>query len=689
MIINKIKHFICSLLTAIGLFALQGQEKEKVTEQQLEEIIISATRTERSLSSLPLPAQIIASQQLLVVNAVRLGEILNEQTGLITVPDFGGAEGIQLQGMDSQYILFLIDGMPLVGRSAGTLDINRLSLGNVKQIEIVKGPSSSLYGNEALGGVVNIITAPPKEGFQGTVNYRYARFDQHNISTQIQAQKNKFGVTAFFNRFSSKGYDLLPETNEPTIAPFINSSLFSRLDYAFTDRSKIKITARLYNESQEIQTSGSVLGEQINNEWNLGGQFNHQFSNRWALFSTLYGTRYYVKDHLYETSQTGASRFFDQRFIRPELRLVFNAKANQMFSVGLGHTYEHLERTSFIVNPTFNSPYFFFQLEDQWGERCQVIAGFRYDDHSEYQAQFSPKFALRYRLNDNMALKASMGYGFKAPDFRQLYFDFNNSSVGYTVLGYNAVNSRIPSLLESGEVDQLIIPLETFAQPLKAESSLGINVGWEFNPTNRLTILVNGFRNDIKNLIDTRVVAQGNDQNIFSYLNIDAVYTQGIELDIDYKINDRFRFSGGYQLLYAKDKTAIKEFNSRQVFARPAIGAPAQRIDKDAYFGLFNRSRHMANLKLYYQYPRAHIDANLRITYRSRYGLFDSNDNGHLDHYDDFVSPYALWNVAINKHFKAQHKLGLGINNVFNYTDPSNITNLPGRIFYLNLSSQF
>ena len=689
MIINKIKHFICLLLTSIGLFALQGQEKEKVTEQQLEEIIISATRTERSLSSLPLPAQIIASQQLLVVNAVRLGEILNEQTGLITVPDYGGVEGVQLQGMDSQYILFLIDGMPLVGRSAGTLDINRLSLGNVKQIEVVKGPSSSLYGNEALGGVVNIITAPPKEGFQGEVNYRYARIDQHNISTQIQAQKKKFGLTAFFNRFSSKGYDLLPETNEPTITPFINTSLFSRLDYALTDRSTIKITARLYNESQEIQTSGSVLGEQISNEWNLGGQFNHQFSNRWALFSTLYGTRYYVKDHLYETSQTGASRFFDQRFIRPELRLVFNAKENQIFSVGLGHTYEYLERTSFIVNPTFNSPYFFFQLEDQWGEKCQVIAGFRYDDHSEYQAQFSPKFALRYRLNDNMALRASMGYGFKAPDFRQLYFDFNNSSVGYTVLGYNAVNSRIPSLLESGEVDQLKIPLETFAQPLKAESSLGINIGWEFNPTNRLKILVNGFRNDIKNLIDTRVVAQGNDQNIFIYLNIDAVYTQGFELDINYKISDHFRFSGGYQLLYAKDKTAVQEFKSRQVFARPAIGAPAQRIGKEAYFGLFNRSRHMANLKLYYQYPRAPIDANLRITYRSRYGLFDSNDNDHLDQYDDFVSPYALWNVAINKHFKAQHKLGLGINNVFNYTDPSNITNLPGRIFYLNLSAKF
>ena len=77
---------------------------------------------------------------------------------MITVPDFGGGEGIQMQGLDAQYVLILIDGVPLVGRSAGTLDLNRISVGNIKQIEVVKGASSSLYGSDALGGVINIIT---------------------------------------------------------------------------------------------------------------------------------------------------------------------------------------------------------------------------------------------------------------------------------------------------------------------------------------------------------------------------------------------------------------------------------------------------------------------------------------------------------------------------------------------------
>merc|ERR1712224_608011 len=109
-------------------------------------------------------------------NSIRLNDILNEQTGLVTIPDFGGGEGIQLQGLDSQYTLILVDGVPLVGRSAGTLDISRVTVGNIKQIEVVKGASSSLYGNDALGGVINIITEQPKYGLKGNINYRAGAF---------------------------------------------------------------------------------------------------------------------------------------------------------------------------------------------------------------------------------------------------------------------------------------------------------------------------------------------------------------------------------------------------------------------------------------------------------------------------------------------------------------------------------
>lgn len=89
-------------------------------------------------------------------------EILIVQIGIIIVADESGFEGVQIQGISSDYILILIDGVPLMCRSAGDFDLRRLTVVNIKQIEVVKGPSSSLYGSEALRGVINIITEKPK-----------------------------------------------------------------------------------------------------------------------------------------------------------------------------------------------------------------------------------------------------------------------------------------------------------------------------------------------------------------------------------------------------------------------------------------------------------------------------------------------------------------------------------------------
>ena len=169
--LNKSQVLIFALLI---VFSSNGQEKQRndsIVENVLEEVIVTGTKTIRKLSSLPLPALIITQKDLENSNSTRLSEILNEQAGLIIISDFGGSEGIQVQGLDSQYTLILIDGLPIIGRSAGTLDINRFSTGNIKQIEIVKGASSSLYGSEAIGGVINIITKKPVEGFESDLSY--------------------------------------------------------------------------------------------------------------------------------------------------------------------------------------------------------------------------------------------------------------------------------------------------------------------------------------------------------------------------------------------------------------------------------------------------------------------------------------------------------------------------------------
>ena len=661
---------------------------DSINTRWLDDVVISATRNGRQLSSLPLNAQIISKREIQSVNSVRLSDILNEQTGLITIPDFGAGEGVQLQGFDSQYTLIMIDGVPIIGRSAGTLDLNRISVGNIKQVEIVKGASSSLYGNEALSGIINIITEnTPNPGFNVEANYRGGTNNTHDISGDINFKSNKIQITTFFNRFSSKGYDLVDSTEVNTVEPFENYTFNPKIIYKVSDNTNIFLSGRYYYQKQDNIASETLSGKSTINEWNAHFKLNHIFNNKWDSYIEFYATKYKTEEYL---DNEEGNRFddsdFKQHFIRPEIRTTYLLNENQTFIGGIGLTNERLVRSNFFGTPEFNSPYFYLQYDGNPNQKINVILGLRFDSHSEYASQFSPKAALKYDINDKLAAKSSVGYGFKAPDFRQLYFDFTNSTIGYTVLGYNAVTTRIWELEIEGQLVNIGVPISEFNDRLKAERSVSFNFGLDYNPTDDFQLNANVFRNNVDNLIDTRVIARKtNGQNVFSYYNINKIRKQGLELNAKWNVSENLSFSGGYQLLYAKDMDVEDSFDEGNVFARSNNGL-SFRLNKDNYFGLFNRSRHMANFKVFYQLPKWKTNANIRGTYRSKYGLFDTNDNTYLDDLDEFVDGYMIWDVAINKTLFETIITGFGIDNILNFNDPINISNIPGRLFYGKLN---
>ncbi|WP_308993656.1 TonB-dependent receptor [Mariniflexile litorale] len=664
---------------------------DSVELKTLEEIIVTATRTVRQLSSLPLPVQLISKKEIQSVNSLRLSDILNEQTGLITVPDFGGGEGIQLQGLDSQYTLILIDGAPLIGRSAGTLDISRITVGNIKQIEIVKGASSSLYGSDALGGVINIITDNPKQGLNGNLNSRIGSFDTYDSSLNLSYKKEKFAISTFVNSFYSDGYDLNKNDVLNTVEPYNNYTLNSKLTYHFNKKTNLFFSGRYFSQKQDYVASEDLKGESDIKEWNTHLKLSHKYSKKWSSYFEFYATRYKANEYLNNTDDSLFSESdFNQLMIRPEIRATYNLNEKSSFIGGLGWNHEALKRTDFSINPEFNSPYTYLQYDTNPNENINVILGARFDNHSEYQSQFSPKAAIRYKLSKKLAVKGSVGYGFKAPDFRQLYFDFTNATVGYTVLGYNAVSTKMPELESEGQIANSIVPLLEFENELKPENSVSYNVGVDYNPTTLLKFNLNIFRNNINDLIDTRVIAnKTNGQNVFSYYNIHKVYTQGLEFNTIWKPNNDIKILGGYQLLFAKDKSAEDNFKNGNVYARETPSSSSFQLDKNDYFGLYNRSRHMANVKIFYDVVKWNLDANLRGTYRSKYGLYDTNGNTYLDRYDAFVEGYTIWDIAINKTLYKKYQLGFGIDNVLGFTDTQNISNISGQIIYGKLNIQF
>ena len=665
------------------LFVGYGQHKNQYALDtnrihNLEEVVVTATRTERQLSSVPLAVTLVSNKDIKRAGTTRLRNILQEQTGMVFVKDASGFEGIQMQGLNAAYTLILVDGFPLIGRSAGVLDLKRISVNNIKQIEIVKGPSSSLYGSEAIGGVINIITdTSMKVRHEGSVQY-YAKGGERNeldLNTNYTYQGRRLGIQTGMNYNSSAGYDLSPDSPRMTNDPYENFTGNIGLNYTFHENFKLNASQRYYQQKQHVLSNTNTLKEH-NSNIKLG----HAISKNVHLDYTFYRTTYETKSMF-----NGSLSYYNQIAIRPEVRAIVKVK-NGKFIGGIGTSFDALDRTFFAKKESFETQYLYGQYDFTPSKDVNLIVGARYDRHNKYKSAFSPKVSARYRLNDWMAIKSSVGFGFKAPDFRELFFNFNNSAGGYLVYGVRTMHELF------GQNTQVI---DQVSKDLNPENSIGYNVGFQLQPMPAVKLAVNLFRNDIKDLINTAVFSGAlpgvnPSTRVFYYENRSKVYTQGVELDASIKISDHMSISGGYQLLTARDKEQEALIKSGSVYFRPTPSSSSQRLTMDAYAGLANRSKHTANLKLFYQNYKHDYDATIRTIYRSKYALYDTNNSqGIIDAFDKFVRGNLLVNTSFSKSIDKLAVLQLGVDNLFNTTGAKNKNLFPNTDAVLNVGRTF
>lgn len=525
----------------------------------------------------------------------------------------------------------------------------------------------------------------------GNISYRYASFETNDANANLIWKKNKFSGSIFANYFATKGYDLNESTPEKTVEPFYNSTFQPKLYYDFSDNLKLVIGTRIYHQKQDYKTmisNENYEGNSTINEWNSQIKLTQKWNNKIKSEYEIYLTNYKADEFLNDANkQLFEATFYNQWLFRPEIRTTFSFNKSALTG-GIGVNQETLDRTYFSSNATFNSQYVFFQYDYNPSKRWNILTGFRFDNHNQYQSQLSPKLAINYEVTPRFSIKSSVGYGFKAPDFRQLYFDFTNSAVGYAVFGYNVAEERLNELDNQGQILFRTNGID-FNSALKPESSVNINFGSYYNKGN-FKWETNVFYNSISNLIDTKVIAQKtNEQNVFSYFNIDEIFTYGIENNFHYKINTNLKFSLGYQYLIAKDKSVIEAIDNGEVFARDQNTLASFQLKKSDYFGLFNRSKHTANFKILFTIPIIKTAFNLRAFYRSKYGIIDSNNNQILDEYDDFAADYFLTNLSITKIIKDNFSLQVGANNLFDFTNPNEISNLSGRQLFARLQLDF
>ncbi|QPH40320.1 TonB-dependent receptor plug domain-containing protein [Pedobacter endophyticus] len=665
--------------------AAQTGKIDTAQANDLKDVVITATRTEKTMMKVPVPIVSITAEEIRNRGMVRLNEILAEQTGLTIVNDHG--QGVQMQGFDPQYTMIMIDGEPFIGRTAGTLELSRITLANIEKIEIVKGPTSSLYGSDAMAGVINIITAKQKNGLSTSLAARYGTNDNADVSLDLASKTDKLSISTFLNRYSSGGYTL-GNSSSPTVVPFSSYTGNVKVGYQISSKSNLNLSVRYYETDPHYDyliNNRPVSADDSERNLNINPSFNIDFNEKVKAALRFYYSRYATRSDLQykDDYSTYDNSFFTQNFSRGEFQTDYSVISNLKLTGGLGVQYETVQATRYETLRSFNSGYAYFQADYTPIKKLNVIAGGRYDLHSVYQSQFSPKLAASYQLLNNLTFIASVGKGYKAPDFRQLYLNFTNPVVGYSVFGYVDLAERLTELQQAGKIDKVLINPSTF-EKLNAESSLSYNAGFRYAITPKLRLNANVFRNNIKNLINTVTVAiKTDDQSVFSYRNEDRVVTQGIEADLSYTPFKAVQLSAGFQYLDAFNQDHVNAIKQGNVYTRDPATNETTLVKLSDYGGLYNRSRYMANAAIAYNNNKHGIFGSLRAIYRGRYGISDLDGNNIVNMDSEYVNGYTLFNGSVSKLLiKERLRLQFTVDNIFNYKDVNFISNLPGRLFY-------
>lgn len=604
----------------------------------------------------------------------------------------------------------MIDGEPLIGRLTGNLELNRVTLSNIRKIEVVKGPSSSLYGSEALGGVVNIITKS-SESNDLQIGLKYA--NQQTIDASLNAGfiQKKLSLSIFGNHYRTNGFDLFPEIYGQTVSPYNNTTLQLKSKYEFNEKHQLQVSGKSFfefqdNEFQVVSGQDSIRVSGISKirDFSLNPKYNIKLGEKLYLNASIYGSLYHSNTKLFriESNEIYYTDTFQQLFLRPEIQTSCYYRNFQKWTAGIGIAFESVATSRYAdaQKRNQNTRFLFVQHEWTFKKKWEFVSGVRYDNNTVYGSQWSPKLAIQYSWKDRWKFKSSIGTGFKSPDFRYLYLNFRNSAAGYSVFGTKELKNQIEELTQKGQILQLLYDVNSIGK-LSAEKSFAVNMGFQYFYQKGSYIDFNFFRNDLNGLIETQAIALTTDlKTIYSYSNIKKAFTQGFELAVYQKLKNGFQFEVSSQILYAKDKEVLDNIQAGLVYGRDPATKESYRLKKKDYFGLYNRSRHTETFKIFYENVKHDWNASFRIIYKSKFGISgtagsvqgtirpssDINGNAILDQFDHFVDGYFLCNSSIGKTFQKKLTLQFGIENAFDYKDSASLPNLQGRILFINVN---
>ena len=673
-------------------------EADSVRAVVMKPLVVTATRTDKFLEDVAVPMTVVSMEAMRFQGALRLGDVLEHVPGLMLADDHG--MGLQVRGFDAEYTLVLLDGEPIIGRTAGTLDVNRLAVEGLSRLEIIRGPESSLYGSEALAGVVNLVSAAPPEGLSGSFGLRAGTHATTNLAGRISLGRTRGGVRLRTTRYASGGYDLMPGTFGSTTPAFANYETDLRANLTVSPLLEVRLGVRFSAESHEgafadaSDTEFTDEGERL--EWSVHPEATWRLSRRIRLTTTLYGARFGTRTR-HVKRPSGSSTYsddFDQGYLKAESQLDAIWSSVHLTSMGIGIIQEQVAggRYGDGADPILDQAFAFVQQEWIPSSRMQINVSARFDHHSDYAGRLTPKLAVLVRPVEWARLRASVGSGFKAPALRQLYLSHTNAIAGYSVFGATATVEGINRLRAEGQLDELFLDPANL-ESIGAEHSVAFNAGLSIHFGPRLTLAGDVFHNRVRDLIESRPIARKfNGQFVYGYFNLARMYTRGLELSATALPIKNSEITWSYQYLQARDLAVVEALRSGDVFGRDPDGRE-YRLGLADYTGLFGRSLHATALRGTFEDVRLGLRADIRARWRSRYGLSDYDGNQIANRSDEFVNTRTIVDITITQMVSSVNfvelELQVGASNVFDHTNPTSKPSLSGRTFFAAMRISF
>lgn len=652
------------------------------TSYEVSEFVVTGTGTQHNIHRAPVKTEVISGEQLKTYAGRSMEDVLSSLSASITFSSSEMGSGIQLNGLKNDYILILQDGKRMSTSSSGQVDLSRINMNNIDRIEIVKGASSSLYGSDAIGGVINFITKKTKKSFSLSNSTRVGQHEDVLQSTNVGLGNEWIQSNTSFNLKHTHGWrnttqewhrnKLIENSVTKTVNRSTNYTLGQNIAIYPTQKTELS-GALSYYEKKTLRPMGEPNWRYSNLFFQVQDyalHFKYKLNNR--NFVTL-SSSWDKNDYYYDYQTREYTDYFDHNGNRivhykgdrvlqsSERKWINNAKSvfyigekNTLYA-GIEHVWEELKAPYRLSSGKQSSYYVDIYAQDEWNitKQLNITAGMRYGIHKGYKNTFTPKISALYKLGD-FNIRATYSQGYKVPTIKELYYQY-----------YSTIMSKFKAYYGNRD--------------LKPQSSNYYALSAEYmRPKLKLSTTV--YYNEIRNLISLQSTSTSYEdlqllvEETMHYVNLARAKSFGLDAIIQLKPRKDLNIQLSYSYLKADAQRTDDE----------------TAIDYMKYVPMNGTSRHNVSFNTSWEKAWKKYQLVLNITGRYQSERFYTSHGNAKAH--QIWRFNTLHHILKTKTFKLD--VNAGIDNIFDYVDRTpfghnRATTSPGRNYYISFALNY